>query len=323
MLSNTRIRAGRQVLFSGMILTAFLTVGAAAQKLTRPLSPNEIIQLLESGVTSERVEELAQQYGITFEATANIAAQLRDAGATERLLDVLREMKPKVPVDEKAKPLGAETSVLIIEATPGGAQVYLDDEPVGRTSSHGRLKLSSLAPGQYEVRISLDGYQDHEEKMDLPTQQTLRLVVKLQATPPPPVPEPTKKETPHADVTPSEGVPPPQTQEAAFPVAHDHAKVGVPYCLGWLTVGDQAIRYRAEDSVHDFNFPLRLIKEVKKNDVYMADKGAFRIRLKDGTNYNFSLVKMSGPPNSFAGVRRSKAWVPPEPVLAAIANVMK
>ena len=316
------IRVVRSILISGLILFALWTWSAAAQKPTRPLSPNEIIQLLESGVTSARVEELAQQYGISFEPTADIEAQLRDAGATERLLSVLREMKPKVPEDEKVKPVAAEPAVLIIEATPGGAQVYLDDEPVGRTSSRGRLKLSSLASGEHEVRIALDGYQDHEEKLDLPAQQTLRLVVKLQASPPPPVPEPAKKEIPQPDATPPESVPPPQTPEATFAVAHDHAKVGVPYCLGWLTVGDQVIRYHSEDNVHVFNFPLPLIKEVKKNDVYLADKGAFRIRLKDGTNYNFCLLKTSGPGNSLQGVRRSKDWQPPDAVLTAIARVI-
>jgi len=323
MTSAAPFRVVRWVLTAGLVLVALWAWSAAARKPTRPLSPNEIIQLLESGVTSARVEELAQQYGINFEPTADIEAQLRDAGATERLLSVLREMKPRVPGDEKAKPAAAEPGVLIFEATPGGALVYLDDEPVGRTSSHGRLKLSSLAPGEHEVRISLDGYLDHEEKLDLPAQQTLRLVVKLQASPPsPPAPEPAKKEIPQPSVNPPEIVPPPQTQEATFPVAHDHAKVGVPYCLGWLTVGEPVIRYHSEDNVHVFNFPLPLIKEVKKNDVYLADKGAFRIRLKDGTNYNFCLVKTSGPATSLQGTSRSKAWQPPDAVLTAIAKVI-
>lgn len=317
-----RFRAARLILWAAMVIAIPLTLSTAAQKPTRPLSANEIIQLLESGVTSARVEELAQQYGITFEPTEEIEARLRSAGATEGLLGSLRGMKPKVPVDEKTKPTVPETAVLIIEATPGSAQVYLDDEPVGRTSSRGRLKLSSLVPGSHEVRISLDGYRDHEERLELPPQQTLRLVVTLQATPPP-RPAPSTDEKPPPDSGPAGGAHPPQAQEATFPLAHDHAKVGVPYCLGWLTVGGQAIWYRSEHNVHVFNFPVRLIKEVKKNDVYLADKGAFRIRLKDGTNYNFCLVKTSGPVDSLAGVRRSKAWVTPEPVLAAIASVME
>ncbi len=305
-----------------MIISAWLICGASPQKPTRPLSPIEIIQLLESGVTSARVEELAKQYGITFEPTADIEAQLREAGASEELLRTLRELKPKLPELDKTKPPAVESGVLVIEATPGGAQVYIDDEPVGRTSSRGRLKLSSLEPGEHELRIALDGYQDHEERLELLAQQTLRLVVKLQATPPTqPAPVPEKKDGPPRDSTPPESTRQAHPQEVTFPVAHDHAKLGVPYCLGWLTVGDEVLRYRAADSVHVFNFPLQLIREVKKNDVYMADKGAFRIRLRDGTNYNFSLVKTSGLSKSFDGVRRSKAWLPPEPVLAAIASV--
>ncbi len=103
-----------------MIISAGLICGASPQKPTRPLSPIEIIQLLESGVTSARVEELAKQYGITFEPTADIEAQLREAGASEELLRTLRELKPKVPEIDKTKPAAVEMGVLVIEATPGG-----------------------------------------------------------------------------------------------------------------------------------------------------------------------------------------------------------
>ncbi len=321
MLRRVRYRCFYLLLSSAGVFILSIGLTAAGQRPARPLSPNEIIQLLESGVSSARVQELIEKYGIAFEPTPAVEAQLQEAGASEELLSAIRQMKPGAPREETSKTGAVETGVLVIEAPPGGAQVYLDDEPVGRTSSRGRLKLSALSADVHEVRISLDGYQDHEETFDLAAQQTLRLVVKLQPTPLP-APEPAKKQTPAPNANPTD-IPPPGPQEPRYPVAHDHAKIGVPYCLGWLTVGEQVIRFQAVDNVHIFNFPLPLIKEVKRNDVYLSDKGGFRIRLKDGTNYNFSFLKLTGPPNSFEGVSRSKNWQAPDTVLTAITNVMQ
>ena len=71
--------------------------------------------------------------------------------------------------------------VLIIDAKPGGAQVYIDDELVGTTSSQGRLKLPQLNPGEHRVRLALLGHQDYEDKIELRPGETTRLLANLEA----------------------------------------------------------------------------------------------------------------------------------------------
>lgn len=71
--------------------------------------------------------------------------------------------------------------VLLIEAMPGGAQVYIDDEPVGTTSSSGRLKLSQLSPGEHSVRLSSSGHRDYETRVRLAAGETTPLAATLEA----------------------------------------------------------------------------------------------------------------------------------------------
>ena len=144
-----------------------------AQNSRKALSKDEVIGLLESGVPPSRVGQLAREYGVGFEVTPDVESDLKDAGASDELLDTLRKLGAKNPLaapqPAKPKPVPKSTAppVLLIEATPGGAEVYIDDEPVGTTSSAGRLKLSRLSPGAHRVRLSLAGHRDYESNVTL------------------------------------------------------------------------------------------------------------------------------------------------------------
>ncbi len=183
---------GARVLIVALLIGAGLApCPVQAQKAKKPLTTNEVIELLESGVAPERVGELARQYGIAFELTQETENQLRDAGATDELLATFRGLasrttpqppRPSVP-PPAAQPAGPP--VLLIEVTPGGAQAYIDDEPVGTTSSAGRLKLTNLGPGEHRVRISLAGYRDHEQTIQLAVGQTASVTATLESAAPP------------------------------------------------------------------------------------------------------------------------------------------
>jgi hypothetical protein len=88
----------------------------------------------------------------------------------------------------------------MIESNPGQSQVYVDDEPVGSTSQQGRLKMTRLAAGDHRVRISLGGYEDHEESVTLAAGQVTTVTATLQrpAAAPvnPPVQPPQAEEPP-------------------------------------------------------------------------------------------------------------------------------
>jgi len=412
-----------------LIVALLLVAGVApclaqAQKAKKPLTTNEVIELLESGVAPERVGVLARQYGIAFELTPETEAQLRDGGATDELLATFRELAPKTKTQSPrptAPPAAAQPAgppVLMIEVTPGGAQAYVDDEPVGTTSSAGRLKLSNLGPGEHRVRISLAGYRDHEQTIQLAAGQTANVTATLaSAAPPPGPPANTPAAQPEAPPLVAEGdaalgvriartppagtrgvyitdvasggpaqraglragysivsfagrpvnsgeeliqivaayrpgavvqidyfdgtavqttsarlahrasgSPPPAGQTSSgghnplagvernptpvvqFSVSHDHGQL--KYCTGIMTIGNGMILYRGSDGLHSYDIPLDTVREAKKNAVYLVLYGAFHIRLKKGTNFNFVVINAAGQ------------FQPPDALLQAIDRAM-
>lgn len=70
-------------------------------------------------------------------------------------------------------------SVLIIQSTPGGAQVYVDDELRGTTSQQGRLRVSTLKLGKHVLQVSLSGYDDWQGDAALRPGQSLTKLVTL------------------------------------------------------------------------------------------------------------------------------------------------
>lgn len=132
------------------ISVALLTSVAQEQKKREPLTEGEIIRLLQGGVPADRIQSLAQEFGISFEVTAAVERDLRDAGAPERLIQSLREVVPQAAPPKPAKPdvppAAPSPPVLAVESTPGGVQVFVDDELIARTSAEGRLKIPPSPP---------------------------------------------------------------------------------------------------------------------------------------------------------------------------------
>jgi hypothetical protein len=129
----------------------FSLLQAPAQVSKKPLSKEAVIRLLKGEVSPNRVAAITREQGIDFQMSPETEKELRAAGATEELLASLRDL----------------TATLLLGSTPGDAQVYVDDEFVGKTNTEGRLKVSNLAVGEHRVRLSLDGYRDREEKLNL------------------------------------------------------------------------------------------------------------------------------------------------------------
>ena len=75
------------------------------------------------------------------------------------------------PSAPRATPTTAAPSLAVLEivSQPPGASVYVDDELIGATDPEwGRLVRSGLAAGRHRVRLSLAGYADLTEDVDLP-----------------------------------------------------------------------------------------------------------------------------------------------------------
>jgi hypothetical protein len=212
---------------------------ADSQGTVKRLSKQDVLDLLTGDVPSERVAEIAKEKGISFEMTAAAEKDIRGAGGSDELVGVLRGLAPRTPSapshTPRTSPAAVSPPVLMIQSSPGDSQVYVDDEPVGSTSQAGRLKLTRLSPGEHHVRISLSGYQDHEETVSLTGGRTATVTARLQAAAPPPPYNPPQRpaevETPTVSTGPAGylGVEPMEQQPAgALGVVISGAAPGSP-----------------------------------------------------------------------------------------------
>jgi hypothetical protein len=284
-----------------------------AQKSAKKLAKQDVINLLTGDVSSADVAQEARKAGISFQVTASVEKEIRAAGGTDDLIRVLRSLAPSASATPATTPrAGPATSppVLVIGSSPGQSQVYVDDEPVGSTSQQGRLKLTGLAAGSHSVRISLSGYQDHEETVKLAGGETTVVAATLQraaadqlSSPQPvqPAPQPSPPPTPSNL---------PHNALVSFRVAHDHGRSGQDYCVGVMSIGNGMIHYKSDNGVHEFEIPLNSIRDVRRNPVYLVGYGAFHIRTKKGSNFNFVALNQQAKPQ------------PPDAVLTAIDNAM-
>jgi hypothetical protein len=139
---------------------------AQTQPSPKPFTKEDVLKLLTGNVPVKRVETLVRERGVDFQVTPETESELRKAGATDPLLVTLRDLAPKPPT-------------LVVTTTPGGAQVFVDDELIAKTSAEGRLKISNLIAGPHKLRVSLDGYRDHEESVNLMAGKTLEVPIPL------------------------------------------------------------------------------------------------------------------------------------------------
>jgi len=410
--------------------TAFLSALGIAQNASKKLSKQDVIDLLTGDVSSADVAQEARKSGVSFQVTAAVEKEIRDAGGTDDLIQVLKTLAPRVtppptnnpPVSPPASPTG-----LLIEAHPGQSQVYIDDEPVGSTSQGGRLKLTRLTPGEHRVRVSMSGYQDYEQTVNLTPGVVATVTATLQKIETPSISPPIQTPQPEQPSTVASGQPgylgvlpmeqqpagargvvlsgaqpggpaeqaglknydtilavngrqvttpqalrqalsshqagdvvqimwyngsttvtrqvrlaawptqaqppnPPQVQPpfqppvqpsqpptltrmpqngfVTFAVAHDHGQSGQNYCVGVMAIGNGMIYYKSTNGVHTFEIPLNSIREAKRNAVYLVGFGAFHIRTKKNTNFNFVALNQQGQ------------YQPPDAVLTAIDNAM-
>ncbi len=97
-------------LFLGMMMLvltmALCPTSARGQETREPLTKPEVTRLLQNGVSPDRVGALAKQYGIAFQVTDEAEKQLREAGANDELIGMLKALSP-APPPAPAAPMAA------------------------------------------------------------------------------------------------------------------------------------------------------------------------------------------------------------------------
>jgi len=104
---------------------------------------------------------------------------------------VVARLRPPPP----PAPPPPQTASLQIEAQPGGAEFYVDDEFRGTTSGEGRIKVSDLTPGEHRLRLSKKEYEEWNRTLTLEAGENRTIEVQLAAAKPPEPPPPKPPET--------------------------------------------------------------------------------------------------------------------------------
>lgn len=183
-MERTTYRVPVAVWMYGLLaLLLVTTVYTPAAQKDKPLTQQEVIELLQGGVASSRVSEIVDERGIDFDFTSDIEQKVRSAGGADDVVAALRRASRRRPESEPTR-----TGGLAVKTTPGETQVYLNDEPKGMTSPEGELRLRDLQPGTYKLRVSLLGYQSYEKPLTVVAGEEqavyITLAQKSQADPP-------------------------------------------------------------------------------------------------------------------------------------------
>lgn len=91
---------------------------------------------------------------------------------------------PRVP-DNTTKSLNTSrptTGTLIIVSEPVGAEIYLDDQLLGKTTNQGYLDQPvKIRPGQHQLKVMLDEYETFLENVTISAGKTKQIQVKMVA----------------------------------------------------------------------------------------------------------------------------------------------
>jgi WD40 repeat protein len=82
-------------------------------------------------------------------------------------------------VDAAARVIRPAVPAIVIQGTPPGTQIFLDDHWVASTNPAGQAGVSTLAAGHHHLRLSVSGYRDYDQEVDLQSGKTSTINAKL------------------------------------------------------------------------------------------------------------------------------------------------
>jgi WD40 repeat protein len=95
-------------------------------------------------------------------------------------------------VEDGARVIRPAVPAIVIEGTPPGTQIFLDDHWVASTNQAGQAGVSALAAGQHRVRLSVNGYRDYDQEVNVQAGKTSTINAKLDPLELPTLSEPAK-----------------------------------------------------------------------------------------------------------------------------------
>ncbi|HKV41381.1 MAG TPA: hypothetical protein VJX67_19400 [Blastocatellia bacterium] len=229
-----------------------------------PLSENEVITLLQSGVPPERVEQFVEVRGVSFGLTAAITSRIKQAGGSTGLIGAIAE---------KSMAGGA---------TSGGPTTGPSAAPVAGGADYDQLidqATAALNTRNYAYATNL---LTHAIQVDAgkPAAYTLLDYAALYGSGNLVLAEKAGR----AAIERGGG--------AVFRVYHDHTGSFSSYCTGSFFVSRNEVTFKADNGVDTFEASKETIKEARQNGLVGIAFGAFHVKVGEAggrtRNYNFA-----------------------------------
>jgi hypothetical protein len=234
-----------------------------------PLSKNEIITMLQGGISSARVEQFVEARGVTFALTPDTTGEIRAAGGDRSLIGAITEKGPaqqSANNSSNSSPFGPESSQPAANSAPDYDD-YIDRASSAISSQDWNSALNyaqqaaRLDPTQPRAYTLLGTMLLYVRRDVAGAEQAMRAAIERGGT-------------------------------AAFHVYHDHDGAFGQYCEGSFFVTKTGVSFKANDGRDTFETDDSNIKEAKANTFMGAQVGAFHIKpvqkINGRDNFNFA-----------------------------------
>jgi len=221
-----------------------------------PLSQNEVITLLQSGVGSPRVEQMVETRGVDFSLTPTLTRKIKEAGGSTSLIGLITEksMSRPAPGNDRpgsvARPAAPDYDELTDQATTA---LRANNTAYAVNLLQQAIKINPAPPTAYALLgyAQLYGYRNISQ-----AEMPMRAAVEHGGS-------------------------------AVFRVYHDHDGFFKTYCTGSFFVTRTNMTFKADNGVHTFEANKPDVKEIKMNGFVGSELGAFHIKVAQ-KNYNFA-----------------------------------
>ncbi|MEW6207290.1 MAG: hypothetical protein AB1631_02920 [Acidobacteriota bacterium] len=234
-----------------------------------PLSKTEIVAMLRSGESSDRVEQIVDARGVNFTPTPETSREIAAAGGSRSLLGTIAlraTTKPTQPANPSTPP-----RTTIDKGGPSAGPDYddLNYQAIAAMKANNAAEAARLlqqairAEPNKPLAYKLMGFvQIYGYRNIAGAEQNFRASLERDGA-------------------------------AVFQVYHDHDGMFQTYCQGALTITRTGVAFKGNDGRDAFEVTDESIKEASLNDLVGARFGGFHIKVREGQkgkskNFNFA-----------------------------------
>jgi hypothetical protein len=143
-----------------------------------PFTLDQVLMLLkQDAIPMRRRKEAIENRGIAFALSSDTLSKLESAGASDEILDVIKNKARTAAVSPAAPKVLAKGS-LNLTCAPAECQVSLNGTSIGPTAA-GTLEATGLTPGNWVIDFSKEGFVGNQRTVMVEAAKSTTLAVTL------------------------------------------------------------------------------------------------------------------------------------------------